>query len=196
MRWSQRSSYCTYEPEPALQRPHDPAVEFVDYDCVLPLGGVLIGLLVQATAYCLLAAYLGVVLPNEVSKEEVVVCAWPAGWVWGDAGERQECFQERTTPTPTRMARGGQTQLHQQLSVRFTAPTLLPTLHDPATLQVGARRPWWYPFSRAAWAPRLADAHSALERVMEQARRGGGVKALQRAMSPCICALMCGHTLP
>eukprot|EP00878_Enallax_costatus_P039861 GHUV01045787.1.p1 GENE.GHUV01045787.1~~GHUV01045787.1.p1 ORF type:complete len:620 (+),score=148.94 GHUV01045787.1:439-2298(+) len=72
IRWHQRSSYCQYQPDGALQSPYDPEVEFRSYNCVYPLAQVYWTLVVQWLLYWIMAVYLNNVLPNEVGTRRVL----------------------------------------------------------------------------------------------------------------------------
>jgi hypothetical protein len=72
LRWSERSSYCQYIPDPELQPPYDPRTTYKDYNCLLPIEHVYGVLIVQWVVYFLLSIYLSNVLKNEVGTRRSV----------------------------------------------------------------------------------------------------------------------------
>eukprot|EP00879_Flechtneria_rotunda_P013739 GHRR01014351.1.p1 GENE.GHRR01014351.1~~GHRR01014351.1.p1 ORF type:complete len:558 (+),score=120.29 GHRR01014351.1:287-1960(+) len=72
LRWSQQYTYCSYQPDPSKQAPHNPTVEFRSYDCVYPMHQIYWNLVVQWVVYWALAAYLNNVVPNEVGTRSPV----------------------------------------------------------------------------------------------------------------------------
>uniref|UniRef100_A0A7R9Z2A2 ABC transporter domain-containing protein n=1 Tax=Chlamydomonas euryale TaxID=1486919 RepID=A0A7R9Z2A2_9CHLO len=62
--WSQRYSYCQDIPLSQDQPPFDPKEQYIDYECVMPLGTIYVVLTVLWLGYFVLAVYFDQIIPN------------------------------------------------------------------------------------------------------------------------------------